>query len=552
MNVPTLRNYQSDMKSRNYQLWASGCRHVVDVLPTGGGKSVVIGSHAADDILRPGNNAIIAHRQELVSQMSMHVARFGVNHRIFAPREVVAFIAAQHRINFGRSFIDPSAATAVAGVDTIIARQETLKAWLLQCKRWTVDEAHHVLRSNKWGKAVELMPNAFGLGVTATPNRADGNGIGDEANGGHGVFGAMVEGPTMRDLINMGSLTDYEIAMPDSDLDVTKVKITDGGDYSPKALREASKNSHIVGDVVEWYCRLAWGKQGITFAVDIEDATAIAQKFNEWGIPAAAVSSETPDALRADLIQRFRDGKLWQLVNVDLFGEGFDVPGVMVVSMARPTASLGVYLQQFGRVLRLLEGKRFGLVIDHVSNVKRHGLPDKPHVWTLASRERRARKIFDPDEIPVRKCPECVRGYPAILPKCPYCGNSPVPASGGRSIDQVDGDLTLLTAEALAELRKKAILLTPEKLLEQAKFASGGRVNATMIREAQTAKIAAAQELSNVIALWAGHERAKGRSDTESYRRFYHGTGGIDVLSALSLDRKEMEQLTENIKQWLS
>lgn len=552
MNVPILRDYQAGMKARNYETWSRGIRHVVDVLPTGGGKSVVIGSHAADDIQSPGNNAIVAHRQELVSQMSMHIARFGVPHRIFGPRDVVAFISAQHRLTFGRSYVDPSAATAVAGVDTLIARAETLKPWLAQVKRWTVDEAHHLLRSNKWGKAVALMPNAFGLGVTATPNRADGNGIGDEANGGHGVFGAMVEGPTMRQLIDMGSLTDYEIAMPDSDIDVTKLKITDGGDYSPKALREASKNSHIVGDVVEWYCRLAWGKQGITFAVDIEDATAIAAKFNEWGIPAAAVSSETPDALRADLIQRFREGKLWQLVNVDLFGEGFDVPGVMVVSMARPTASLGVYLQQFGRVLRLLEGKRYGLVIDHVSNVKRHGLPDKPHVWTLASKERRARRVFDPDEVPVKKCPECVRGYPAILPACPYCGHEPVPAGGGRSVEQVDGDLTLLTAEALQALRNASVLLTPDQLVSQARFASGGRVNTQMIRDAQTAKIAAAQELTNAIALWAGHERARGRSDAESYRRFYHGTGGIDVLSALSLDRKEMQQLTENIRQWLS
>lgn len=554
MNRPVPHDYQSKVIADTYQAWGQGARNVVDVVPTGGGKSVIVGEIAFNDAQQPGENVIAAHRQELVGQMSLHIARAGVRHRIIAPSQIVMQIAAEHRAEFGRVMIDPSAKTHVAGIDTLRARRGDLAEWGRKVKRWTIDEAHHVLTKNKWGLGISLFPNAYGLGVTATPERPDGNGIGSKALGGDGVFDVMVLGPTTRQLIDMGRLCEYEIAAPQSDLDVISLKVGDSGDYSPKQMREASQNSHIVGDVVEQYIKFANGKQGITFATDVETATDIANAFNLAGIPAAVVTGETDPGLRGEYIRRFRRRELRQLVNVDLFGEGFDVPGIEVVSMARPTASIIVYLQQFGRVMRIFAGKTRGLVIDHVGNVKRHGLPDKLRVWSLASRDRKKKvKEFDPDDIPVRTClnVECLRSYLATLSCCPYCGNAPVAKGGGRSVEQVDGDLTLLSAEALAQLRKSAILETPEsvwaRVAQGAGFDGAGKHHAELQRE----RIAARDQLAETIAIWAGHGRAAGQSDSELYRRFYFGAG-VDVSSALGLDRAKMNELNGQVQQWLS
>jgi len=553
MTRPTPRPYQSDVIARNYEAWKT-TRNIVDVVPTGGGKSVIIGEHAWNDAQIPGQNVIMAHRQELVGQLSGHVARAGIRHRIIAPKEVIRQIAADHRVEFGRVFIDPDASTSVGGVDTIRSRKSELEAWAKQVKRWTIDEAHHVLTANKWGACVAMFPNAFGLGVTATPQRADGNGIGTPELGGAGVFGAMILGPTTRELIDMGALCEYEIAAPQSDIDVISLKVGDSGDYSPKQMREASKNSHIVGDVVEQYVKLANGKQGVVFATDVETATEIAEKFRNAGIGAAVVTGETDGTLRADLVRRFRRRELRILVNVDLFGEGFDVPGIEVVQMARPTASLAVYLQQFGRVLRPMLGKLYGMVIDHVGNVKRHGLPDKKRIWSLASRDKRRKvKETDPDDIPVKTCvnTDCVRSYLATLQCCPYCGTAPVPQGGGRSIEQVDGDLTLLTAEVLAALRKAAEPEATTSVWARVAQATGSDALGKYAAEKHGERLAARDTLAETIALWAGYERAKGRPDSESYRRFYFALG-VDVATALGADRAKLDEINGQVRQWLS
>jgi len=371
-----LRPDQQKLKSDIYDAWRSGARNVCAVMPTGGGKSVVLSDIINDNAAQNAQQVVIAHRTELVSQMSMHVARRGIKHRIIGPNNIVSQIVAEHRREFsGRSFISPSANCSVAGIDTLNARADDLRQWGGQIDFWYGDEFHHFLAANKWGKGIALFPRARGLGVTATPQRADGCGLGSHADG---IADALAIGLSMRELISIGALSEYEIAIPESDFQIDDDAITDSGDYSPKKMREASKRSHIVGDVVTEYAKHALGKRAICFATDVETAQEIAQNFNNCGIRAAAVSAKTPSEVRADFIRRFRDGSLTILVNVDLFGEGFDVPACEVVIMARPTASLAVYLQQFGRALRTMPGKLFGLIIDHVSNVKRHGLPDRP------------------------------------------------------------------------------------------------------------------------------------------------------------------------------
>lgn len=538
--------YQAKITQDIYSEWNRGERNTLAVLPTGGGKSVIVSGVVRDFAAQQSRGVVIAHRNELVAQMSGHIARRGIWHRIIGPDTTISQIRRNNRAEFGQTFINNDAPISVGGIDTIVSRKEKLTPWAAQQSFWVIDEAHHVLQENKWGLGVSLFKNAIGLGVTASPCRADGNGLGIHADG---VFNTMVCGPTMRELIEMGALTDYEIVIAESDLVIEDDAIGATGDYSQKKLKDAAKKSHIVGDVVTEYIKHAFGKRAICFATDVEKATEIAENFKAFGIQAAAVSAKSTTDYREEMIRRFRDGSISVLVNVDLFGEGFDVPACEVVIMARPTASLAVYLQQFGRALRTLPGKMVGLIIDHVGNWKRHGFPDKPHCWTLDRREKRSIAKRNPYDLTA--CPNCGKPHELFHPVCPYCGYAPEPGTPAtRNIEQIDGNLILLDREILAQMRAETELESPASMGERVAFAAGDFA-AKGAMSKQMDKIAAQNALKDEIANWAGYQRSLGRSDAESYKRFYL-MAGVDVLGSLNKNRtrQEYEALTEQIKTW--
>jgi superfamily II DNA or RNA helicase len=901
VTIPTLRPYQRDLYDRVHQSWNQGARNTMVVLSTGLGKTVLLSQVIKD---HQGLSCVMAHRQELVSQLSMSLARFEVMHRIIAPKNVIASIVREHQIEFGRTYYNANAPAAVAGVNTLVSRQDALSRWAQQVTLWVGDEIHHYLKKNLFGTAASMFPHARGLGVTATPQRADGKGLGAHSDG---LFHVMLEGPPMSAAMQMGNLCRYRIVAPPGDFDADHIKITASGDFSGKEMREAARKSHIVGDVVEHYLRFAAGKTGITFATDVETANEIAEQYRQAGVPCQAVSAETPEHVRNDFVRRFKRGDLLQLVNVDLFGEGFDLPNLEVVSMARPTMSLAVYMQQCldsetevltnrgwvgrqdiryddmvaavdvvdmsahwcgvegivdreidqsermfsiksphldirvtgghdmivkgisgtcikwhkqiaadvacrkgmfrvpisaelqipdadisdndlrvigwflsdgvvnkrtnalmisqashkkshcnsirsvlrsanfrvgectirrtgdlakyepllmfsvshgnprkvvdrhmtgwarlekwfdkslpgiydtlsarqlgvmletlnlgdgvnnhkgcrwnrqtmtitcgdnkvmaerlqallvvrgfkcnlatqhypgrnrwyilhikksstatiagigvsdgnigdktyvrsrfssvehtpgervwcvtnrlgtlitrrngkvsilgncGRALRPSPGKDRALIIDHVGNVKRHGLPDIPRRWTLDAREKRSSKAADPDVIPLTTCLSCYEVYERIKAACPHCGYKHQPDARRRP-DQVDGDLAMLDDDVLEALRQAAIqaMETPESMADRVGFVAGpiaGRGAANRQRE----KIEAQLALRETIALWAGQQRSLNRPDEESYRRFFL-TFGIDVLSAQALGRNEAEKLTVDIQKAL-
>jgi superfamily II DNA or RNA helicase len=406
-----------------------------------------------------------------------------------------------------------------------------------------VHNCHHVLAGNKWGKACGLFPAARGLGVTATPTRADGKGLGRHADG---LMDHMIVGPTMRELIDQEYLTDYRIFAPKSDLDLSQVAVGDSGEYVATQLRAAVHKSHITGDVVEHYLRLAPGKLGVTFAVDIEAATEIAAAFRARGVPAEVVSSKTPDAQRVATLRRFRKRELLQLVNVDLFGEGFDLPAIEVVSMARPTESYALFCQQFGRALRLLEGKFVALIIDHVGNVFRHGLPDAMREWSLDRREKRGRSSAT-GIMPTTACGQCAGVYERFLVACPYCGHVNEPA--GRSApEQVDGDLQELDAAVLAAMRGEVdrIDSAPRVPAHLAGTPAGGAIS-----KHHRARQEAQRELRGRLALYGGWRHSTGESLREAQRRFFH-TFGVDVMTAQALGASDAQALDEQITKLLT
>lgn len=531
-----LRSYQQAAITEIHTAWSKGARNVCIQLATGAGKTVIF-THIMANCPQP--TIAIAHRMELVSQISVTLAKRGIRHNLIAQKAAIREIVSLHMFECGRSYFDPHARHYVAGVDTLI-KLPAATPWMQTIGLVVQDEGHHPLRENKWGRAASLFPNARGLYPTATPLRADGKGLGRHADG---IMDDLVVGVGMRELINAGFLTDYRIFAPPSTIDLANVPLSATGDYSPPKLREAVHKSQITGDVVSHYLRIAPGKLGVTFAVDIDSATEIAKAFRAAGVPAEVISSKTPDMARAAIMRRFKSRDILQLVNVDLLGEGVDVPAIEVVSMARPTQSYALYSQQFGRALRPLEGKSHALIIDHTTNVLRHGLPDRPRIWSLDRRERRGRSVPE-DAIPLRVCSNsfCLLVYPRIKRCCPHCGRIPDIALRS-SPEQVDGDLLELDPSVLSRLRGERDVIdgAPRIPKHLDPIAQRGIYNRHKERQQMQ------QALRDEIAQWAGYRKATGAVDSEIYREFFF-TFGLDVMTAQTLGRHEAQDLIDTIR----
>lgn len=511
-------------------------RNVLGVLPTGGGKTFIFSAKIAAQ--NGSACCAIAHRKELVSQMSMALAREGVRHRIIGSNDLRRQCVSMHMAELGRDYHSPNSPIAAAGVDTLINHDRD-DPWLKQVKLWVQDEAHHVLKGNKWGEACSMFPNARGLGVTATPLRADGKGLGAHADG---LFEAMVVGPSMRKLIARGYLTDYRVFIPPNDLDLRDVNVTESGDFSPEKLKKARRKSHITGDAVTHYLALTPGRLGVVFDTDIETATETALAFKARGVKAEVVSSKTPDHLREMLLRQLRNREIQLLVNVDLFGEGFDLPAIEVVIMARPTQSYALYAQQFGRALRIMEGKDWAYVIDMVGNVIRHGLPDARREWTLDRREKRARSAVN-DAIPLTACLSCFLPFERIYPACPHCG-APIPIAERSGPKHVDGDLLELDPAVLAKMRGEI-----ERIDRPPVYPSNLDSNArTHIYRTHTQRQIEQQALRATIALWTGWQDTLGRRDPRVQQRAFWHTFGLDVASAMALNSADARKLNDTIK----
>jgi hypothetical protein len=480
---------------------------------------------------------------------------------------------------------------------------EDLRRWAHTVTLWVQDEAHHVVKSNKWGKAAKMFPRARGLGVTATAIRADGYGLGRHHDG---LFDHMYVGPSQRDLIRMGYLTDYRIFVPPNNIDLDQVAISKTtGDYNMKQLSEVTEKSSlvvgeencVVGDIVQEYLKIAPGKLGITFVPNVAIAQKVSDQFNKAGVPAAVVHAGTPASERRSLLRKFKNRELLQLVNVDLFGEGFDLPLIEVVSMARRTESTSLFVQQAGRALRIVisaslmarwdqfsneqrrafiadSAKPHAIIIDHVGNVERHAKLMRingqyimdlcAHEWTLDRRDKQGSSDID-QGVPTRNCLAitCQLPYDRSLLACPHCGE-PVPLPAQRDDAKfVDGDLFELDQATLATLYQE------RDKLHVTNGAVNEKLNELIVefrREQQEAFVPKMHEWKNVknfaaktekqlqsletlkecMAWWAGHHRHDGRGDQEIFKLFYLRFG-VDWLSAQALATNDAEALAERV-----
>lgn len=402
-----LRQYQASVYDEVRGLVLKGARSILVQVPTGGGKTV-IGAKMLDSAASKGYRAwFCVHRRELVKQSVMTFANA-------AGREVGVVAA-----GFQGNRLLP---IQIASIGTLRQRRRLLAD--PQLIVW--DEAHHTAATT-WDEIHAAYPNAVHIGLTATPERLDGRGLGR-------WFKDIVLGPSTAWLIENGYLAPYKLFAPSTpDLDGVH---TIAGDFNKKELAAAMGRSSVMGDVVTHYRKHAPGKRMVLFAWSIESSIEMASRFNQAGIPAIHVDGNTSNDERDGAMDRFKAGEIKVLSNVDLFGEGVDVPAIEAVALMRPTQSMALYLQQIGRGLRVLPGKDYAVILDHAGNCRRFGLPDDPREWTLEGRKKG--KARD-DAAPIRQCSQCYAVMSASCLSCVHCGYKFL--SAGRGVEEVEGNL---------------------------------------------------------------------------------------------------------------
>jgi superfamily II DNA or RNA helicase len=351
---------------------------------------------------------IIAHRRELLKQISAALKSAGVRHAVMT----------------GGYRGIPTAQVVVASVFTLAKRIAYFPAPDLIVG----DEAHHFTPDSTWGKVVNHFPKARVLGVTATPERLDGKGLGL-------MFDHMVMGPPVAELMEQGYLSRADVYAPSVPL-LTGAR-TRMGDYVVGDLEDAMDKPSITGSAVEHYRKLADGKKAIAFCVSIKHAKDVAEQFRQAGYAAHHIDGGMDERERDRVLKRFEDGEIQVLTSCDLVSEGFDLPAIEVGIMLRPTKSLGLFLQQAGRCVRPSPGKTGTIILDHAGNTHRHGFIDEPRDWQLTDGSVREKRDVVPS---VRTCPKCFAAH-RPMPVCPKCGHAYELKS--RKVDHVDGELEL-------------------------------------------------------------------------------------------------------------
>jgi DNA repair protein RadD len=530
-----LRDYQLDAVNEIRTKWAAGEQNVLYVLPCRGGKTAIVANIILNNV---GGTCAIAHRSELVGQMSLTLARNGVIHRIIGSDSVRKNCIKQHLSLFGKNYINQQSNVIVASVDTLCRITDDMSFITL----WVTDEAHHVVTGNKWHNAIQKFPNANGLGVTATPIRADMKGLGKHANG---VMHTMIVGPSMAELLARKYLAPYRIFAPKSDLDLSNVPLSANGDFSPIPLRTAVRGANkLVGNIVDHYKKLCPDALALVFCVDVAAASEQAAAFKAAGIPAEMLCGETPDHTRITIQQRHKRGDIKVICNVDLYGEGVDIPNLDVVIMARPTESFALFYQQFCRPLNPVPGKT-AMIIDHVGNVHRHAADWINYIgnlnWTLDAPEKRSNSKKEKPLIPVTTCPECTAVYERDIGRaCPFCGETTLPAERS-GVQHVDGDLQELSMETLAALMGNVAAVSNGPNIP---YGATPIIVASLHKKHQ-ARLLALSALKTTMAQWAS-----GMIDIPRAQRLFYITFGIDVLSAQALGRNDAIELNERIKNY--
>ena len=357
-----LYNYQAEMKERIDVAFRS-YRSVMVQMPTGTGKTVLLSEVVKSEEQRVKNPWvwIVVHRRELVGQI-----RDTLNTMLSCPYST---------LDTTSPLLSENSRIKVMSIQWLTRHYQDMaeKPSLI-----VIDEAHHAV-AKTYAEVMNAYPEAKKLGVTATPCRLNKKGFTD-------LFDVLLQSWPTKKFIADGrlSLYDYMSIKADS-IDQRMVfgltKRGADGDFSLKEMSEKLDVQPSIERLCDTILRYASNKKGIVYAIDIKHAEHIAEQYRVHGIHAVAISSKTPNDERRLTIDKFKAGLIQVLVNVDLFGEGFDCPDVEFIQLARPTLSLAKYLQQVGRGMRVFEGKKFCLILDNVGLYRLFGLPSDERDW---------------------------------------------------------------------------------------------------------------------------------------------------------------------------
>lgn len=546
-------------------------QNVLFVLATAGGKTFTFSYIAKKQSENNKTVMVMAHRSELISQASLSLASMGVSHQVIAPRPLISKIKQIHFSKLGKCYVDPFSGVSVGSVQTIGVRLETISAPDLLI----LDEAHHA-PAGMWFKVIERF-NTKLLGVTATPIRSDGVGMGR-------VFSTMVVGKSMKELLRDGNLCQYKVYSTPEDIDMSSVKrIKSGeskGDFNTRDLENQMDKPKIVGRAVEHYEKYAKGKSCLVFAVSIAHAEHIAEEFRSHGYNFLAISGKTDDAIRYKAVDDLRDKKIDGIVNCDLFGEGTDITGVEALIMMRPISELAfsLFSQQVGRALRLADGKEIAIIIDMVGNfIRAGGFPEDRSNWTLEDREKKKRKKDDEEDTEkVKTCPDCFTVHPNKkfctscrmdhnpdgcsiedpnkINLCPSCGYVyPVMV---REYEEVEGELVELERQQKQEQARKdynaqlRAAETPADLLAVDK-AMGHKPGAASHKQKAIEEKRAAMALLNTGLKYYKEQVAWG--DPELFNDIMLGAFNITEkdIRARGFGIKKIESLLDEMREFL-
>ncbi len=372
-----LRPYQQQLIDNIRASIKSGHKNVCAVLGCGGGKSVIQGNIARMATAQKNHVLFLVHRKELCRQIEQTFIACGVD----------------------LMYCD------IGMVQTVCRRLGKIS----EPRLIITDECHHCM-STSYRNIYAYYPQATLLGFTATPARMNEGGLG-------AVFDDLIMSVSTSWLIENHYLAPYKYY--GVELADTSRLHTKNGDSDKREVEALMNKSAIFGSAVENWLKLANGKKTIVYCSSIATSEATAEAFRAAGIVAAHLDGTTPQNIRTATVQAFRNGEITVLCNVDLFGEGFDVPDCEAVVLLRPTKSLTLHIQQSMRSMRYSPAKpdKVALILDHVGNFTRHGLPDDEREWTLEAKEKKKKQ-----EILVKQCPNCFAVVKNTAKECPSCG----------------------------------------------------------------------------------------------------------------------------------
>jgi superfamily II DNA or RNA helicase len=408
------------------ELERRGVRRVLVVAPTGAGKTTIAG-HLITKAASQGQRVLfLAHRRELISQAYSRLLQMGVKEK-----NVGVVMATDPRRR-------PGAPVQVASVATLARRPKPLADIVF------IDEAHRAL-AKTYQDISSHYAGALHLGLTATPYRADGKGLGD-------MYDELVTVASPRQLIDEGYLVEPRVlTVPLSDLpDLSRVKLR-GGDYAESALAAAVDQTSLVGNIVDHWQEHARGVRTVAFATSVEHSRHITDRFLSAGVPAEHLDGTTPGRQRDAILQRLESGQTLVVSNCGVLCEGWDQPAVKCAILARPTKSTGLYLQQAGRILRPFGGQQ-AIILDHAGCALEHGLPQDEREFSLEDSADKSGELLG--EVPTKVCEQCFTVVPAATRTCPACGFE---FEGREMPIEQEGTLVEVTPASLAAAKSAPV-----------------------------------------------------------------------------------------------